>query len=85
MAQDTLLGFPAHTLHFRCGEFTALSTVSKERLCRSFFLLIESILTQTHCASIFSFSSVRYIHRSVFSSRAASSSACLACNSWSRT
>ena len=51
---------------------------------RSFFL-IESILTQTHCASIFSFSSVRYIHRSVFSSRAASSSACLACNSWRRT
>ena len=49
------------------------------------FLLNESILTQTHCASIFSFSSVRYIHRSVFSSRAASSSACLACNSWRRT
>ena len=28
MAQDTLLGFPAHTLPFRCGEFTALSIVS---------------------------------------------------------
>ena len=24
--QDTLLGFPAHTLPFRCGEFTTLST-----------------------------------------------------------
>ena len=43
--------------------------------------MMESIPAQTHCASIFSFSSVRYIHRSVFSSRAASSSACLACNS----
>ena len=28
MAQDTLLGFPAHTLPYRCGEFTTLSTVS---------------------------------------------------------
>jgi len=28
MAQDTLLGFPAHTLPYRCSEFTALSTVS---------------------------------------------------------
>ena len=27
MAQDTLLGFPAHTLPFRRGEFTTLSTV----------------------------------------------------------
>ena len=27
MAQDTLLGFPAHTLPFRCGEFTTLLTV----------------------------------------------------------
>ena len=27
MAQDTLLGFPAHTLPYRCGEFTTLSTV----------------------------------------------------------
>ena len=31
MAQDTLLGFPAHTLPFRCGEFTTLSTVSAKR------------------------------------------------------
>ena len=28
MAQDTLLGFPAHTLPYRCGEFATLSTVS---------------------------------------------------------
>ena len=28
MAQDTLLGFPAHTLPYRHGEFTTLSTVS---------------------------------------------------------
>ena len=27
MAQDTLLGFPAHPLPYRCGEFTVLSTV----------------------------------------------------------
>ena len=28
MAQDTLLGFPAHTLPFRRGEFTTLLTIS---------------------------------------------------------
>ena len=28
MTQDTLLGFPAHTLPYRRGEFTTLSTVS---------------------------------------------------------
>ena len=28
MAQDTPLGFPAHTLPYRRGEFTTLSTVS---------------------------------------------------------
>ena len=28
MTQDTLLGFPAHTLPYRCGEFATLSTVS---------------------------------------------------------
>ena len=27
MVQDTLLGFPAHTLPYRRGEFTVLSTV----------------------------------------------------------
>ena len=30
MAQDTLLGFPAHTLPYRCGGFTTLSTVSNK-------------------------------------------------------
>ena len=30
MTQDTLLGFPAHTLPYRCREFATLSTVSKE-------------------------------------------------------
>ena len=29
MAQDTPLGFPAHTLPYRRGEFTTLSTVSE--------------------------------------------------------
>ena len=29
MAQDTLLGFPAHTLPYRRGAFTTLSTVSR--------------------------------------------------------
>ena len=29
MARDTPLGFPAHTLPYRRGEFTTLSTVSK--------------------------------------------------------
>ena len=33
MAQDTLLGFPAHTLPYRRGEFTTLSTVSLYRIC----------------------------------------------------
>ena len=28
MAQDTLLGFPAHTLPYRRGKLTSLSTVS---------------------------------------------------------
>ena len=27
MAQDTLLGFPSHTLPYRCGEFTVLLTI----------------------------------------------------------
>ena len=38
MAQDTLLGFPAHTLPYRRGEFTTLSTVSEPQrfyLCGS--------------------------------------------------
>ena len=29
MAQDTLLGFPAHTLPYRREEFTTLLTVSR--------------------------------------------------------
>ena len=29
MAQDTLLGFPAHTLPYRRGAFTTLSIVSR--------------------------------------------------------
>ena len=33
MTQDTLLGFPAHTLPYRRGEFTTLSTVSLYRIC----------------------------------------------------
>ena len=47
MAQDTLLGFPAHTLPFRCGESTSLSTASTEagRLCvRPRFLYIQVLL-----------------------------------------
>ena len=28
MAQDTFLGFPAHTLPYRCGMFTILPTAS---------------------------------------------------------
>lgn len=28
MAQDTLLGFPAHTLPYRCGKFITLSTAT---------------------------------------------------------
>ena len=31
MAQDTLLGFPAHTLPYRRGEFSTLSTDSAHR------------------------------------------------------
>ena len=33
MAQNTLLGFSAHTLPYRRGEFTTLSTVSLYRIC----------------------------------------------------
>ena len=35
MAQDTLLGFPAHTLPYRCGKFNTFSTVSQVSLCKS--------------------------------------------------
>ena len=37
MAQDTLLGFPAHTLPYRRGEFAALSTVSEPQGFLRFF------------------------------------------------
>ena len=29
MVQETLLGFPAHTLPYRCGKFITLSTASQ--------------------------------------------------------
>ena len=38
MAQDTLLGFPAHTLPFRCGESTSLSTASPLIVSKKSFL-----------------------------------------------
>ena len=47
MAQDTLLGFPAHTLPFRCGESTSLSTASTEAgrtSVRPRFLYIQLLL-----------------------------------------
>ena len=40
MAQDTLLGFPAHALPYRRGEFTTLSTVSNPDAYASGFLFI---------------------------------------------
>ena len=39
MAQDTLLGFPAHTLPYRRGKFITLSTVSRKQPARSGRLL----------------------------------------------
>ena len=39
MVQDTLLGFPAHTLPYRRGKFTTFSTVSKP--ARKDWLLIS--------------------------------------------
>ncbi len=49
MAQDTLLGFPAHTLPYRRGEFTVLSTV-----------LFFMTLVMQKLVSIFSAAFVRY-------------------------
>ena len=49
MAQDTLLGFPAHTLPYRRGEFTVLSTV-----------LFFMTLVMQKLASAFSTAFVRY-------------------------
>ena len=34
MAQDTLLGFPAHTLPYRRGKFITLSTASRKQPVR---------------------------------------------------
>ena len=34
MAQDTLLGFPAHTLPYRRGKFITLSTASRKQPAR---------------------------------------------------
>ena len=36
MARDTPLGFPAHTLPYRRGEFTTLSTVSSPETPKTF-------------------------------------------------
>ena len=43
MARDTLLGFPAHTLPYRRGEFITLSTASDRRshLSGGLFMLSE--------------------------------------------
>ena len=45
MAQDTLLGFPAHTLPYRRGAFTTLSTVSRGTVSKRslFYMLIDRI------------------------------------------
>ena len=47
MAQDTLLGFPAHTLPYRHGEYTALSTVS--------FYLVGLMFCRTAAAGKYGF------------------------------
>ena len=54
MAQDTLLGVPAHTLPFRCGESTSLSTASTEagRLCVRPRLLYIQLLLEHFSASM---------------------------------
>ena len=44
MAQDTLLGFPAHTLPYRRGEFTTLSTVSRPVHSYRAFLYLNVII-----------------------------------------
>ena len=48
MAQDTLLGFPAHTLPYRCGRFFALSTVSGDRAYLPGLLFYVSIVLQLY-------------------------------------
>ena len=44
MAQDTHLGFPAHTLPFRCGEFATLSTDSGAPYHRRWMGACEGVL-----------------------------------------
>ena len=53
MAQDTLLGFPAHTLPYRCGEFTTLSTVSLPPVSRRESQRIEKTFRPAAAARIF--------------------------------
>ena len=45
MAQDTLLGFPAHTLPYRRGKFIILSTASQRSadICGPHFGMLEQI------------------------------------------
>ena len=43
MAQDTLLGFPAHTLPFRRGEFTTLLTVWGVAECYAFSCFHDNV------------------------------------------
>ena len=57
MAQDTLLGFPAHTLPYRRGEFTTLSTVSGiTELCLFFTIIFpfdekHDIISTARCVA----------------------------------
>ena len=44
MARDTPLGFPAHTLPYRRGEFTTLSTVSSPEGILPPGLLIHAVI-----------------------------------------
>ena len=47
MAQDTPLGFPAHTLPFRCGEVATLSTGSGARYHRRGMGACEGVLRKS--------------------------------------
>ena len=54
MAQDTLLGFPAHTLPYRRGEFTTLSTVSPRQPqcgCRDSLYFQQGLLNSSRQCS----------------------------------
>ena len=78
------------TLSFRAGVLTGVGIRifrpkkygSPHRSCGRFAMtgcILQQPLSFVYCASIFSFSSVRYIQRSIFCSRSASSSCCRAC------